>query len=337
MLSSSLAEYRSFNDILDNELKESEQENDRPKQIEIQLQILDRVEQLDHQLTDRHTLENLRQQLNDEQQQQSFVVDSFSISSQQKLPMQILPTLPYVLRSSFIIGTGEMRAENVSEPMFTSVPAAASIPEDSTEKINVRSATITAEELYQELQQIRNSIDIAFEGSRTSFGDIDDPRQSVTVKSRVSIEHLEDTIHLPDAIRLRSNSLEAPNSVLLAKETSLDPTFTSFSETPSPTSDHDRTPPELLLVGNARKYSIREMEANDQQVPTLTKRSIFHSTRDYGEVYVRHRVNSIRRNIPSKNVRYIFSLQVQLIQQRLMQNVKKLKRDYEIKSFGKHV
>ena len=169
----------SFEGITDNELKESQQENDRLKQIEVQLQILDRVEQLDHQSTDGHTLANLRQQLYDEQQQQHFVVHSFKTSLQQESPTQILPSLPYVLESSFIIGTGETRREKVPEPMLTPVTTDVIAPADLNEKINVPSTTITAEELYQELQQIRNSMEIAFEGYRPSSDDVDDPLLTV--------------------------------------------------------------------------------------------------------------------------------------------------------------
>ena len=128
------------------------------------------------------------------------------------------------------------------------------------------------------------------------------------VKSTVSIEDLEDeinTIRLPGAIGRRSNPTEALDSALFPTETPLDPTSISFSETPSPVSHHERAPAELLLVGNARKYSIHESEAKNRQVPTLTQRSIFRCTRDYGEVYVRHRVNSFVRNIQAENVQCI--------------------------------
>ena len=45
------------------------------------------------------------------------------------------------------------------------------------------------------------------------------------------------------------------------------------------------------MVGNAKKYSITQAKAREQQTAKLTQRSMFYSRRDYGEVFVRNKVD----------------------------------------------
>ena len=72
------------------------------------------------------------------------------------------------------------------------------------------------------------------------------------------------------------------------------------------TTDHEEQPsPTLSVVGNAKKYSITQTNAKHQQAAISTQRSIFHSRRDYGEVYVRHKVPSQMLNLPFES-RWLF-------------------------------
>ena len=246
------------------------------------MQILDQIEQLDEQAIDRNTVEDLRQQLHNEQKQETSIIILSKESSQHRSRTRVLPSLPHVIESSFVVGTGDMRSENISESMLLPVTGEIATPVDSKEEINALLTTIDVKELYQEIQQMRNSMEIAFEGPRAPLDDVDN--QPLPMRSSVSIEQSEESINivrLPGEIRRQSDSLEM-----------LDSTLISSTEIASPTPEHDEPSPRLLLVGNAKKYSIVERQAKERQMPTLTKRSIFLCSRDYGDVYVRHRVSS---------------------------------------------
>ena len=69
----------------------------------------------------------------------------------------------------------------------------------------------------------------------------------------------------------------------------------------------EERPSPLLLVGNAKKYSIIQTKATDRQTAIPTQRSIFHSRRDYGEVYVRHKVHSLTLHIPLHSLNVILA------------------------------
>lgn len=120
------------------------------------------------------------------------------------------------------------------------------------------------------------------------------------VKSGISIEHSEEsfnTIRLPTQNRWQSNSIVAMNSSLFPANTILDSTAIPSPDELDLTTSHEERSSPLLVVGNAKKYSIEHTKAKDQQIAKPTQRSIFHSRRDYGEVYVRHKVNSRIVNI----------------------------------------
>jgi hypothetical protein len=125
------------------------------------------------------------------------------------------------------------------------------------------------------------------------------------IKSGVTIEYDEEritpkdinTIRLPSQNRWRSNSIEAVNSSLFPANNIPDSTASSPPKTVDITSDHGKLSSPLLLVGNPKKYSITQTKAKDQQIAKSVQQSTFHSQRDYGEVYVRHRVNYFICNI----------------------------------------
>jgi hypothetical protein len=121
------------------------------------------------------------------------------------------------------------------------------------------------------------------------------------MKRGVTIEHDEEhitsgninTIYLPNESRWQSSSIVAMDSSLF----SVNQVHDSAAVTPSKTSDHEELPPSLSIVGNTQKYSITQIKAKDRQIGKSTKRTIFQSQREYGEVYVRHRVKSFSFNI----------------------------------------
>ncbi|CAF3833646.1 unnamed protein product, partial [Rotaria sp. Silwood1] len=68
---------------LETSLEKFQQENNREKQIDIQLQILDKIDQLDNQFINHKTLENLRKHLHEEQQKQQQA--SLNLSSDRQI------------------------------------------------------------------------------------------------------------------------------------------------------------------------------------------------------------------------------------------------------------
>jgi hypothetical protein len=130
---------------------------------------------------------------------------------------------------------------------------------DSKEQINISLITTDAKELYQELQQMRYSIAMAFENTQI----------------------VSDIVETENIHRIR-----------IPSQRQLD------SKTDMITSDHKK----LSLVGNAEKYSITQKKAQDRQIAQSTQRSSFRSQREYGEVYVRHRVKSFTFIIQLKSL-----------------------------------
>ncbi len=131
------------------------------------------------------------------------------------------------------------------------------------------------------------------------------------IKSGVTVEYDEEritpndinTIRLPSQNRWRSNSIETVNSSLFPTNNISEKTVSSPPKTVDITSDHEELlSSSLLLVGNAKKYSITQTKAKNQQIAKSVQRSTFHSQRDYGEVYVRHRVNYFIYNIQLKTL-----------------------------------
>jgi hypothetical protein len=115
------------------------------------------------------------------------------------------------------------------------------------------------------------------------------------MQSAISIEHSEasiNTIRLPSRNRRESNSMVAINSTLFPPDKTLDSTVISSPDELDLTVNHEEQSSPLAVVGNAKKYSITQTKAKHQQTSISTQRSIFHSRRDYGEVYVRHKVTS---------------------------------------------
>jgi hypothetical protein len=143
---------------------------------------------------------------------------------------------------------------------------------DSKEQINISLITTDAKELYQELQQMRYSIAMAFENTQI-------------VSDIVETENIH-RIRIPSQRQL--DSIERMNSADNIHD----------SKTDMITSDHKK----LSLVGNAEKYSITQKKAQDRQIAQSTQRSSFRSQREYGEVYVRHRVKSFTFIIQLKSL-----------------------------------
>jgi hypothetical protein len=161
------------------------------------------------------------------------------------------------------------------------------------------------------------------------------------VQSSISIEHSEasiNTIRLPSQNRRESNSIVSMNSSLFPPNTILDSKVISSPDEFDLTTSHEEQSSPLLVVGNAKKYSITQTQVKHQQTAIPTQRSIFHSRRDYGEVYVRHKVTSQILNIQFESLFIMSSLPVLLIQHQIsMKNDNKLKENCEKKSREKYV
>ncbi len=123
------------------------------------------------------------------------------------------------------------------------------------------------------------------------------------VKSDVTIDHDEEymnTIRLPSQSYWRTNSVVAMDSSLFSTDSIFDSSNILPPKSVDIKSDHEERSSPLLLVGNPKKYSITQTKVKGRQMAKSTERSIFHSQRDYAEVYVRHRVNYLTFNIHSK-------------------------------------
>lgn len=116
----------------------------------------------------------------------------------------------------------------------------------------------------------------------------------MSMKSGVTVEHEEEninTIRLPSQYRWRSNSIEGVNSSLFPTDSILEERTISPPKADEISSNDEKLSSPLLIVGNAKKYSITQTKAKDRQVATSTQQSLIDSQRDYGEVYTRRRVN----------------------------------------------
>lgn len=153
---------------LDNELKKSRQDNNRQEQISIQLQILDKIDQLDKQSIDQNLIQSLRQQLyeEEEQQQHSLVIFPSDEELQHTSQTQILPISAHISESSLTSIFERTKSESTLEQIPTSVSAQLLVPTSSKEQINVSLVTTDAKELYEELEKIRYSIEMAFEDTQ---------------------------------------------------------------------------------------------------------------------------------------------------------------------------
>jgi hypothetical protein len=149
-----LIEHR-FNVNIDSELKKSRREQNRPKQVDIQLQILDKIGQLDQESTDKDTLQDLRKRL---QEEQGLLIGSSIELTRHESQTQVLSISPHAVESAFTIST---------EPMMIPVTGEVLVPMDSKEQIDTSLTTADAKELYQEIKEMRNSIEIAFESAQT--------------------------------------------------------------------------------------------------------------------------------------------------------------------------
>lgn len=103
-------------------------------------------------------------------------------------------------------------------------------------------------------------------------------------KEHISAENIN-TIRLPGEYRRRSSSIEVMDGALFSTDNIKDSTTISSSRK----TDSISSP--LMIVGNARKYSVTKTKAKDQQIAISTEQSFVHSKRNYGEVYTRQRVN----------------------------------------------
>ncbi|CAF5045205.1 unnamed protein product [Rotaria sp. Silwood1] len=112
------------------------------------------------------------------------------------------------------------------------------------------------------------------------------------MKIYVEIEHDEeyhttDSIHktcVPSQSRLQSNSIVAMNSSSSSK----------IVDMPN-NSEHQSSP--LTIVGNVKKYSIIERKSKDRKIVISIQRSIPQLKREYGKVYIQHRINVFIFNI----------------------------------------
>jgi hypothetical protein len=120
----------------------------------------------------------------------------------------------------------------------------------------------------------------------------------IPAKRGNTIEHDEDHVETENRIpsQRRLDSIERMNSSLFSTNNIHD------STTDMITSDHKKLSSPLALVGNAEKYSISQKKAQDRQIAQSTQRSSFRSQREYGEVYVRHRVKSFTFIIQLKSL-----------------------------------
>ncbi|CAF0967334.1 unnamed protein product [Adineta steineri] len=256
---------------LNKDLKKSRQENNREKQIDIQLQILNKI----NESINPEILQNLRQHLLEEQ--------SYDKS--------------HVLQLPYSAVVEQRQSTSISEPTKQLVTGELIPQIDSVERTKTSFVTTDSKELYQTLQKMKYSIEIALEGTQQT-SNIEDSKYSLSVpkpvRSGISIEHDEelartDDIHIiriPTQSQLQLNSTEGTYSSLVSTNNILDSTIISpLKEIDIITSDHKK----LSVVGNAKKYSILHKKANDRQIATTTQRSIIQTQREYGEVYTRNR------------------------------------------------
>ncbi|CAF4717126.1 unnamed protein product, partial [Rotaria sp. Silwood1] len=153
---------------LETSLEKFQQENNREKKIDIQLQILDKIDQLDNQFINYKTLENLRKHLHEEQkQQQGSIILSSNTQTHSDTHIQIIPVLTHLSKSPTMTIAEEKQIKNISHQTTIKPAISESIPKiDSVEQINLSLVTTNAKELYQELQKMKYSIEMIFENTQ---------------------------------------------------------------------------------------------------------------------------------------------------------------------------
>ncbi|CAF3809585.1 unnamed protein product, partial [Rotaria sp. Silwood1] len=199
---------------LETSLEKFQQENNREKQIDIQLQILDKIDQLDNQFINHKTLENLRKHLHEEQkQQQGSIILSSNRQIHSDTHIQIIPVPIHLSKSPTMTIVEEKQIKNISHQTTIKPTISELIPKiDSVEQTNLSLVTTNAKELYQELQKMKYSIEMVFENTQqvSDIVDVKVPsRIPLSMKIGIAIEHDEeyyttDTIH---KIRVPSQSL----------------------------------------------------------------------------------------------------------------------------------
>lgn len=145
-------------------MKQSREENNRSKQIDIQLQILDKIEQLDRANADQTIVENLRQHLHKEeedQQQHSSVIQSSAEELHRPDRSQVLPTVSKISDSSLTSVTLEKTKS------LDIVFATSQIIDSKKHQSHIVVPSTDAKKLYHELEKIRYSIDSALENLQT--------------------------------------------------------------------------------------------------------------------------------------------------------------------------
>ncbi|CAF3823149.1 unnamed protein product [Rotaria sp. Silwood1] len=175
---------------LETSLEKFQQENNREKKIDIQLQILDKIDQLDNQFINYKTLENLRKHLHEEQkQQQGSIILSSNTQTHSDTHIQIIPVLTHLSKSPTMTIAEEKQIKNISHQTTIKPAISESIPKiDSVEQINLSLVTTNAKELYQELQKMKYSIEMIFENTQQvsdivdvkvlSFVDVNSPKSN---------------------------------------------------------------------------------------------------------------------------------------------------------------
>ncbi|CAF4669063.1 unnamed protein product [Rotaria sp. Silwood1] len=272
---------------LETSLEKFQQENNREKQIDVQLQILDKIDQLDNQFINHKTLENLRKHLHEEQkQQQGSIILSSNRQIHSDTHIQIIPVPTHLSKSPTMTIVEEKQIKNISHQTTIKPTISELIPKiDSVEQTNLSLVTTNAKELYQELQKMKYSIEMVFENTQqvSDIVDVKVPsRISLPMKIGVAIEHDEeyhttDTIHkirVPSQSRLQSNSIIAMNSSLFPRNNIVDTNNISSSkivDMPN-NSEHQSSP--LTIVGNVEKYSIIQRKSKDRKIATSTQRSM---------------------------------------------------------------
>ena len=249
----------SFHSLLDLDLENSRRNNDRGKEIDVQLDILNRLEQ---QPDDSNALKDLRSHLLEEKQQQqqqqnsTVFVASSSENLQETSHVQILPVVSRGKLTTTDTRSTARTKETVAVPIIDAVQAQIEGAVDSSTE------PLSTKLLFEELQQMSDSIELAYDASPTAS----DPDEQTS--ATLDEEHDQTSI-LPNLVQRHSST-----TVLFPRD-----------QRTSDSSTH------LKRVGNVQKYAISLTRANERRLAKMGQRWIDPSQRDYGEVFVRHRVS----------------------------------------------
>ena len=134
-------------------------------------------------------------------------------------------------------------------------------------------------------------------------------------KRGITIEHddkrntSEDVnqIRIPSQSQRQSDSVIFMNSSLFSRKEILRSPVTFSSESVNIAYDREHLSLPPLAIENTENYVIIPEKTKDQQIEISTGRSIFHSQRNYGEVYVRHRVNFLHAEYLITNFFFIMN------------------------------